>query len=95
MNFTVITLLLNAVFRTVLVESSTGREIFNIDLPRTQQIVFSPRDRLLAVYEPYVSYIAKTVRPANFYFIAQISEPSYILHSKNQTFSSRIRECTR
>ncbi|KAL3990381.1 Eukaryotic translation initiation factor eIF2A family protein [Acanthocheilonema viteae] len=47
--------------RTVLVESSTGREIFNVDLPRTQQIVFSPRDRLLAAYEPYVSYVAKTV----------------------------------
>uniref|UniRef100_A0A0R3S124 GRIP domain-containing protein n=1 Tax=Elaeophora elaphi TaxID=1147741 RepID=A0A0R3S124_9BILA len=44
---------------TVLVESSTGREIFNVDLPRTQQIVFSPRDRLLATYEPYVSYVAK------------------------------------
>ncbi|CAG9534655.1 unnamed protein product [Cercopithifilaria johnstoni] len=46
--------------RTVLLESSTGREIFNVDLPRTQQIVFSPRDRLLAAYEPYVSYVAKT-----------------------------------
>uniref|UniRef100_A0A915Q122 Eukaryotic translation initiation factor 2A n=1 Tax=Setaria digitata TaxID=48799 RepID=A0A915Q122_9BILA len=46
--------------RTVLVESSTGREIFNVDLPRTQQLVFSPRDRLLATYEPYVAYVAKT-----------------------------------
>lgn len=42
-------------------ESATGKELFNVDLPRTQQIVFSPRDRLLATCEPYVVYVAKTV----------------------------------
>uniref|UniRef100_A0A0N5AT36 Eukaryotic translation initiation factor 2A n=1 Tax=Syphacia muris TaxID=451379 RepID=A0A0N5AT36_9BILA len=45
---------------TVLVESATGNEIFNVDLPRTQQILFSPRDHLLLTYEPYVVYGSKT-----------------------------------
>ncbi|VDN07119.1 unnamed protein product [Thelazia callipaeda] len=47
--------------KTVLIEVSTGRIIFDVDLPRTQQILFSPKDRVLATYEPYVTYIAKTV----------------------------------
>ncbi|KHN84560.1 Eukaryotic translation initiation factor 2A [Toxocara canis] len=46
--------------RTVLVESTTGKEIFNVDLPRTQQILFSPKDRLLATFEPYAIYGSKT-----------------------------------
>lgn len=45
--------------RTVLIESTSGREIFNVDLPRTQQILFSPRDRLLLTFEPYVVYGSK------------------------------------
>lgn len=46
--------------RTVLVESTTGKEILNMDLPRTQQIEFSPKDRLLTTFEPYVVYGNKT-----------------------------------
>ncbi|VDN41008.1 unnamed protein product [Gongylonema pulchrum] len=51
--------------RTVLVDCSTGKEIFNVALPRTQQIVFSPRDRLLATCEPYVVYVAP--KPVRFF----------------------------
>jgi translation initiation factor 2A len=42
--------------RTVVVECSSGREILSADLPKTQQIIFSPRDRILVTYEPYVIY---------------------------------------
>ncbi|VDK19549.1 unnamed protein product [Anisakis simplex] len=42
--------------RTVLVESTTGKEILNVELPRTQQILFSPKDRLMATFEPYAVY---------------------------------------
>lgn len=58
-------------------ESSTGREIFNVDLPRTHQIIFSPRDRLLAAYEPYVSYVAKAVCQINYF--VNIFKPSHIV----------------
>uniref|UniRef100_A0A914ZN92 Translation initiation factor beta propellor-like domain-containing protein n=1 Tax=Parascaris univalens TaxID=6257 RepID=A0A914ZN92_PARUN len=46
--------------RTMLVESTTGKEVLNVDLPRTQQILFSPKDRLLATFEPYAIYGPKT-----------------------------------
>ncbi|VDD86364.1 unnamed protein product [Enterobius vermicularis] len=46
--------------RTVLVEATSGKEIFNVDLPRTQEILFSPRDRLLLTFEPYAIYGSKT-----------------------------------
>lgn len=38
--------------RTVLAETSTGRECFSTELKRTQQIFFSPKDRYMITYEP-------------------------------------------
>lgn len=46
--------------RTVLIEAATGKEIFNVDLARTQQIAFSPKDRLVVTYEPYTIYGSRT-----------------------------------
>lgn len=46
--------------RTVLIECGTNHEIFSLDLPRTQQVTFSPKDRILTTCEPYVVYNAKT-----------------------------------
>ncbi|KAH7704937.1 Protein E04D5.1 b, partial [Aphelenchoides avenae] len=42
--------------RTVLVESSTGKELFAADLPKTAHILFSPRDRVMVTFEPFVIY---------------------------------------
>lgn len=44
------------VFRTVVVESSTGKELFAEDLPKTAHILFSPRDRVMVTFEPFVIY---------------------------------------
>lgn len=42
--------------RTVLIESSTGRECFSKELVKTQAISFSPNDKYMITYEPYVIY---------------------------------------
>uniref|UniRef100_A0A914L7H1 Eukaryotic translation initiation factor 2A n=1 Tax=Meloidogyne incognita TaxID=6306 RepID=A0A914L7H1_MELIC len=42
--------------RTVLVESSTGRECFSTELVKTHCILFSPKDKYMVTYEPYVIY---------------------------------------
>jgi len=38
--------------RTVLVESSTGRECFSTELVKTHCILFSPKDKYMVTYEP-------------------------------------------
>lgn len=42
--------------RTVLAETSTGRECFSVENGKTQCIFFSPKDHYLITYEPYVIY---------------------------------------
>jgi uncharacterized protein with WD repeat len=42
------------------VESASGVEFFSADLPRTQAVAFSPRDKVLVTFEPYAIYGAKT-----------------------------------
>ncbi|KAI3420368.1 hypothetical protein GPALN_003669 [Globodera pallida] len=42
--------------KTALVEASTGRKCFSVDLGKTQCILFSPKDNFMITYEPYVIY---------------------------------------
>ncbi|KAF7634921.1 eIF2A domain-containing protein [Meloidogyne graminicola] len=42
--------------RTALIEASTGRECFSKDFGKTQAILFSPKDKYMITYEPYVIY---------------------------------------
>ncbi|KAI1730381.1 eukaryotic translation initiation factor eIF2A domain-containing protein [Ditylenchus destructor] len=42
--------------RTVVIETTTGKELFSAELAKTSHILFSPRDRVMVTYEPYVIY---------------------------------------
>jgi hypothetical protein len=55
-----------AKFRTVVVESSTGKELFSAELTKTQVIIFSPMDRYMVTYEPYVIYGLRTNPDGSF-----------------------------
>uniref|UniRef100_A0A914XLD1 Eukaryotic translation initiation factor 2A n=1 Tax=Plectus sambesii TaxID=2011161 RepID=A0A914XLD1_9BILA len=45
--------------KTTVLAAVTGKVLFSLDLPRTTQIYFSPKDKVLCTFEPYAVYGAK------------------------------------
>jgi hypothetical protein len=83
-----------SIFRTVCINTFNGEELFSHPFARPTRIMFSPDDRLLITYEPYVIYGSRTdeegnqrVPDPNLRFIDTTSgELLATLIQRNQTF---------